>query len=63
MSFPPARLRPSAWPLHSLLALKRTPCIWVRIEEGEAGRLGQGKRAQPWRSPGEASSPPLPELG
>lgn len=40
MSCPPVRFCPSVWPRHSLLALMRTPCIWVRTEEGGAGRLG-----------------------
>lgn len=55
MSCPPVRFSPSVWPLHCLLALKRTPCIWVRAEEGGAGRLGQGERVQQKENPGPAS--------
>lgn len=57
MSCPPVRFCPSVWPRHSLLALMRTPCIWVRTEEGGAGRLGQGERVQQKENPGGASLP------
>ena len=38
MSCPPVRFCPSVWPLHSLLALKTTPCIWVRAGRREGLR-------------------------
>lgn len=57
MSCPPLRLRQSAWPLHSLMVLKQTPYIWVRTEDGGAGRLGQGKRVQQKENPALASLP------